>query len=164
MKADFSTAIVTKDFDAWLKDYAVHHEIGEEIRKYYPAMLFWIRVHNVMSQANTLTFEEVCERVWKRVGAQYQCLLKPADFVAAFPLPESLKEEFASEGEKAPVAETVTVPAEAENPKRIRRRTKTPTNRLKRKNLALWKNCKRWRCGSRKTVRLIQLSRFWMHW
>ena len=114
VKADFSTAIVTKDFDAWLKDYAVHHEIGEEIRKYYPAMLFWIRVHNVMSQANTLTFEEVCERVWKRVGAQYQCLLKPADFTAAFPLPESLREEFASEGEKAPVAETVTVPAEAE--------------------------------------------------
>ena len=67
-----------------------------------------------MSQANTLTFEEVCERVWKRVGAQYQCLLKPADFVAAFPLPESLKEEFASRGEKAPVAKTVPAPAEAE--------------------------------------------------
>ena len=114
IKADFSTAIITKPFDAWLKDYTEHHEIGEAIRKYYPANLFWLHVHNVMSQANTLTFEEVCERVWKRVGAQYQCLLKPADFVAAFPLPESLKEEFTSRGEKAPVAKTVPAPAEAE--------------------------------------------------
>ena len=114
IKADFSTAIITKPFDAWLKDYAEHHEIGEDIRKYYPANLFWLRVHNVMSQANMLSFEEVCERVWKRVGVQYQCLLKPGDFMAAFPLPESLKAEFAPYSDKATSAETESAPAGAD--------------------------------------------------
>ena len=113
-KTDFNTAIVTNAFDAWFTDYAAHHELGEEIRKYYPAMLFWVRVHNILSQANTLTFDEICERVWKRVGAQYLCLSRPTDFTAALPLPESLKDEFAPRNDKTSSSEAAPAPAETE--------------------------------------------------
>ena len=138
-KTDFNTAIVTNAFDAWFKDYAAHHEIGEEIRKYYPAMLFWVRVHNILSQANTLTFDEICERVWKR-AEHSTCVYRGLLTLRRLSLCRSRSRTNLRPGTiRHRLPKQHRRPLKQRSPKVTRPRPKTPMNLQRTRNRVLWK-------------------------